>query len=395
MTETVAAIVVAAGAGERAAGDDAVPKQYRPLAGRPLLALAIEGLLEEPSVNLLIPVINADHRDRFAGLEIDHPNLLPPALGGATRQQSVLAGLEALNERAPAIVLIHDAARPFASTSLIARVARAAADDGAAVPVLPVTDTVKRSADGATVQATLDRHELFAAQTPQGFRYPEILAAHRKAAAYGHAFTDDAAVAEWAGMTVRLVAGEKTNAKLTFPEDFAAAERRLRGARPPAEIRVGTGFDVHRFGPGDHVMLGGVSIAHAHGLIGHSDADVALHALTDAVFGALAEGDLGTHFSPADPQWTAADSAQFLAAAVARVAARAGRILHLDATIVCEAPKIAPHAARMRQRIAEIAGVDPGRVSLKATTSEGLGFTGRGEGIAATATATIELPADA
>lgn len=390
MTGTVAAIVVAAGAGERAG--DGLPKPYRPLAGRPLLARAIDVFGEQTQVSHLLAVINADHRDLYAGLGIDHPALMPPAIGGPTRQQSVLAGLEALASAAPAIVLIHDAARPFASAALVTRVAGAAAD-GAAVPVLPVTDTVKRSANGETVEATLDRHELFTAQTPQGFRYPDILAAHRGAAEAGHAFTDDAAVAEWAGMTVRLVAGDKANAKLTFPEDFAEAERRLGvGA---AETRVGTGIDVHRFGPGDHVMLGGVRIAYSHALIGHSDADVALHALTDAVFGALAEGDLGTHFSPADPQWTAADSALFLAAAAERVAARAGRIVHLDLTVICEAPKIAPHAEKMRTRIAEIAGIEPARVSVKATTSEGLGFTGRGEGIAATATATISLAPDA
>ncbi|MEX0627874.1 MAG: bifunctional 2-C-methyl-D-erythritol 4-phosphate cytidylyltransferase/2-C-methyl-D-erythritol 2,4-cyclodiphosphate synthase [Cucumibacter sp.] len=395
MSLTVAAIVVAAGTGERVRAAGEVPKQYRALAGKPMLVRAIEALLEVPAVNHLIAVINADQLPLYSDLGLKDARVLAPAIGGASRQASVLAGLAALEELAPDLVLIHDAARPFADAGLIGRVIAAAAEAGAAAPVLPVSDTIKLSPDGATVEATLDRKTLYAAQTPQGFRYPEILSAHRQAAAAGGtSFTDDAGIAEWAGMQVRLVEGDARNVKLTYPADFAAAERRIMG-EARMETRVGTGYDVHAFEPGDHVMLGGLRIAHSHGLKGHSDADVALHALTDALFGALAEGDLGRHFSPADPQWKGTDSASFLDHAAKRVAARGGRILHLDLTIVCEAPKIAPHAEAMQARIAAIAGISAGRVSVKATTSEGLGFTGRREGIAASATATVELPADA
>ncbi|HUV32804.1 MAG TPA: 2-C-methyl-D-erythritol 2,4-cyclodiphosphate synthase, partial [Devosiaceae bacterium] len=356
-------------------------------------ARAVEALAHHHAVEIVACVINPGHRALYDALKMQTPKLLAPVTGGATRQASVLAGLEALSEIAPDIVLIHDAARPFAGAGLIGRVI-AAAGAGAAVPVLPVTDTIKLAPDRQTVNATLDRSMLFAAQTPQGFRYADIIEAHRKAAADGAtSFTDDAAVAEWAGMEVRLAAGDAGNVKLTWPDDFAEAERRLTGG-VSMQTRVGTGYDVHAFEPGDHVMLGGVRIAHEQGLKGHSDADVALHALTDALFGALAEGDIGTHFPPLETKWKGADSAQFLDHAAQRVASRGGRIAHLDVTIVCEAPRIAPHAGAMRARIAQIAGIAEGRVSVKATTSEKMGFAGRGEGAAALATATIEVPRD-
>jgi 2-C-methyl-D-erythritol 4-phosphate cytidylyltransferase/2-C-methyl-D-erythritol 2,4-cyclodiphosphate synthase len=262
------------------------------------------------------------------------------------------------------------------------------------VPTLPVSSTLKAVDADGRVTATVPRDRLHAAETPQGFRFAAILDAHRKAAAEGRDFTDDAAVAEWAGIPVRTVPGDPANIKLTTAADIIAADRRLAGeaALKLGDIRVGNGYDVHALGPGGQVMLGGIAIPHALGLVGHSDADVALHALTDAVLGAIAEGDIGAHFPPSDPQWRGASSDRFLADAVRRVAARGGVIAHLDLTIIAEAPKIGPHRAAMRQRIAEICGIAVDRVAVKATTNEGLGFIGRGEGIAAHATATIRLP---
>jgi 2-C-methyl-D-erythritol 4-phosphate cytidylyltransferase/2-C-methyl-D-erythritol 2,4-cyclodiphosphate synthase len=311
--------------------------------------------------------------------------------GGATRQASVRAGLEALSSRSPDIVLVHDAARPFASADLIGRAVAAAEKTGAAIPVLPVTDTVKRLGPDGTIEKTIDRGPLRLVQTPQAFAFDALLDAHRRAAAKGRDdFTDDAALAEWAGMTVSVFAGEPGNIKLTTPEDFVRAE--ATQSVMLGDVRTGSGLDVHAFGPGDHVTLGGVRIAHTQALTGHSDADVALHALTDAVLGALADGDIGAHFPPSDPQWRGASSDRFLAFAVERVRARKGRIAHLDLTIVCEAPRIGAHRDAMRANIARVAGISVERVGVKATTSERLGFTGRGEGIAAYATATIRLP---
>jgi 2-C-methyl-D-erythritol 4-phosphate cytidylyltransferase/2-C-methyl-D-erythritol 2,4-cyclodiphosphate synthase len=302
----------------------------------------------------------------------------------------VRAGLEALADRAPAIVLVHDAARPFTSPALVSR-AIAAGSHGAAIPGVAVTDTIKEvDADGSVVR-TLDRARLRGIQTPQAFVFDALLAAHRKAAAAGREdFTDDAALAEWAGMTVDVFDGEAGNVKLTTPQDFARAEARAMAAL--GDIRTGNGYDVHAFAEGDHVWLGGVKIAHDRGVTGHSDADVALHALVDAILGALADGDIGFHFPPSDPQWKGASSDRFLKFAVERVAMRGGRVVNLDLTIVCEAPKVGPHRDAMRARIAEIAGISIDRVGVKATTSEKLGFTGRREGIAAMATATVRLP---
>jgi 2-C-methyl-D-erythritol 4-phosphate cytidylyltransferase/2-C-methyl-D-erythritol 2,4-cyclodiphosphate synthase len=343
-----------------------------------------------PAIDAVQPVVRPDDGE-LVRKETRDIRILPPVFGGTTRQASVRAGLEALSSRPPTIVLVHDAARPFASAELITRAIAAAEKTGAAVPVLPVTDTVKRLGQSGTIEATLDRSALRLVQTPQAFAFDALLAAHRRAAAQGRDdFTDDAALAEWAGMAVSVFAGEPGNMKLTTPEDFARAEAMQSAAL--GDVRTGSGLDVHAFGPGDHVTLGGVRIRHSHALTGHSDADVALHALTDAILGALAEGDIGAHFPPSDPQWRGASSDRFLSFAVERVRARQGRVAHLDVTIVCEAPRIGEHRDAIRANIARIAGITVERVGVKATTSEKLGFTGRGEGIAAYATATVRLP---
>jgi 2-C-methyl-D-erythritol 4-phosphate cytidylyltransferase/2-C-methyl-D-erythritol 2,4-cyclodiphosphate synthase len=303
----------------------------------------------------------------------------------------VRAGLEALAARAPDLVLIHDAARPFLSGALVDRAIAAGKTAGAAVPGIAVADTVKAIDGRAIVVETLDRNRLRIVQTPQAFAFDLILDAHRRAAAAGlDSFTDDAALAEWAGHRVSVFEGEAGNLKVTTNDDFTRAEvLYLAGL---ADVRTGNGFDVHAFVDGDHVMLGGVRIPHARGVTGHSDADVALHALVDAILGALADGDIGTHFPPSDPQWKGASSDRFLAFACERVRARRGIIAHLDVTVVCEAPRVSPHRDAMRARVAAIAGIAVERVGVKATTSETLGFTGRGEGIVAMATATIRLP---
>lgn len=391
-SRTIAAIVVAAGRGERAsASGDATPKQYRMIAGKPVLRRTIEALLAVPSVSLIVPVIHPEHVGRYSALGLDDGRVRAPVMGRETRQGSVLAGLEALATSAPDLVLIQDAARPLISVPLVEAVTAALETDAGALPVVPVTDTIKRSSNGQFAEGTEDRRKLFAAQTPQGFRFAPILDAHHRAAAEPGEFTDDAAIAEWAGLSVRLTRGETRNIKITHPEDFARAERLIAGDRH-METRVGTGFDVHPFDLGDAVWLGGVEIPFTARLKGHSDADVALHALCDAIYGALGEGDIGQHFPPSDPQWKGAASSTFLAHAAGRVAARGGRIVNLDLTIVCEAPRVGPHVAAMKQTIGNIAGVSPGRVAIKATTSEKLGFTGRGEGIVAMASASIELP---
>jgi 2-C-methyl-D-erythritol 4-phosphate cytidylyltransferase / 2-C-methyl-D-erythritol 2,4-cyclodiphosphate synthase len=386
----VAAVVVAAGRGVRTGG--ATPKQYRTVRGAPMIRHALSLFTDHPQVALVQPVIHCDDTAAFAeaaaGLK-----LRVAAFGGATRQNSVRAGLEALEAAQPRIVLVHDAARPFASPALISR-AIAAGAAGAAIPGLSLTDTIKEVDAHGHVAGTLDRNRLRAVQTPQAFRYDDLLAAHRRAFAAGRDdFTDDAALAEWAGMTVTVFEGEAANMKLTTEEDFARIAAADWAAL--ADIRTGTGYDVHSFVEGDHVWLGGVRIPHPQALSGHSDADAPLHALVDAILGALADGDIGAHFPPTDPQWRGVSSEKFLAFAVDRVRQRGGRIAHLDITIVCEAPRIGPHRDAMRTRIAEIAGIGIDRVAVKATTNEKLGFIGRREGIAAMATATIRLPAAA
>ncbi len=378
------ALVVAAGRGTRLGG--ARPKQYLPLAGLPLLRHSVATFATHRAIEHVRVVFHPDDRDLYdeavAGLE-----MLPPVPGGAARQDSVRLGLESIEALAPERVLIHDAARPFVDADTISRVLAALEVAPGAIPALPVADTIKRGSE-SRITATLDRSNLFRAQTPQGFHYRAILAAHR--AVTGEDMPDDAAVAERAGMTVKLVAGSENNLKVTAPADFAHAERLI--AASAGDFRTGQGFDVHAFGPGDHVWLCGVKIPHERGLIGHSDADVGLHALTDAILGALGQGDIGMHFPPSDPQWRNAASHLFLRHASGLVRAAHGRIVHVDVTLICEKPRIGPHRDAMVARIAEILGLAAGRVSVKATTTEQLGFTGRGEGMAAQAIATLRLP---
>jgi 2-C-methyl-D-erythritol 4-phosphate cytidylyltransferase/2-C-methyl-D-erythritol 2,4-cyclodiphosphate synthase len=376
------ALIVAAGRGQRFG--TASPKQYVDLAGKAVLRHSLDTFARHPKIGAVRVVIHGADRALYdsatAGL-----TLLAPVNGGATRQESVYLGLESLKDIKPSRVLIHDAARPLVDAALIDRMLAALETAPGAIPALPVADTVKRAQNGRVME-TLDRRTLWRAQTPQAFRYDDIMAAHLAAA--GRELTDDAAVAETAGLAVTLVEGAEENFKVTTEADLRRAQQLLS---PAADIRTGNGFDVHRFGPGNQVMLCGIAVPHDHGLLGHSDADVGLHALTDAILGAIGAGDIGQHFSPSDPRWRGADSAQFLAHAGSLVGERGGRILSADITLICERPKVGPHRAAMVARVAAILGLDPSRVSVKATTTEGLGFTGRGEGIAAQATASVAL----
>jgi 2-C-methyl-D-erythritol 4-phosphate cytidylyltransferase/2-C-methyl-D-erythritol 2,4-cyclodiphosphate synthase len=363
-----------------------MPKQYLPLGGTSVLRHAVSAFAAHSRINGVLVAIRPEDRNAYdaavAGLE-----LLPPVPGGAERQDSVRLGLEALAPHQPERVLIHDGARPFPDAALIERVIDTLDRAPAAIPGLPLGDTIKRVTDGV-ISETVDRAGLWRVQTPQGFHFEAILDAHRKAA--GRALTDDAAVAEAAGIAPLIVAGGDGNLKVTTADDLAAAERLI--AARLGDVRVGQGFDVHPFGPGDRLAVCGVEIPHSHGVIGHSDADVGLHALTDAVLGAIGAGDIGMHFPPSDPQWEGASSDRFLAHAVGLVRAKGGSVAALDVTVICERPKISPHRAAMVARVAEIAGLSPDRISVKATTTEKLGFTGRSEGIAAQAVATVRLP---
>jgi len=379
------ALVVAAGRGTRVGGP--VPKQYRALDGAPVLRRSLEMLTRHPRIDAVRVVFNPLDAEHY-GRASDGLDLLAPVAGGAERQDSVRRGLESLAELAPDRVLIHDGARPFPDAALIDRLVSALDESAGAIAAVPVADTLWRAA-GDAADAIVSRDGLWRAQTPQAFRYADILAAHRKA--QGAALTDDAAVLRAAGGTVRLVAGSERNFKVTTEDDLARAAREAFLDR--ADLRVGTGYDVHRLGPGDGVWLCGLKIPHDGALVGHSDADVAIHALVDAILGALGDGDIGAHFPPSDARWKGVPSHRFLAHAGGLVAARGGMIRHADVTIVCERPKIGPHREAMRARLAEILGLGIGRVSVKATTTEGLGFTGRGEGIAAHAVATLALPA--
>ncbi len=379
------ALVVAAGRGLRLGG--AVPKQYRDLAGVPLLRRSLSTLSRHSKIDAVRVVCNPTDGDMYAAAA-EGLDLLEPVPGGAERQDSVRAGLESLVGLAPANVLIHDAARPFVDADLIDRMIGALDHSPGAIAAVPVVDTLWRASSGH-VDEIVPRENLWRAQTPQAFRYADILAAHRQAA--GQHLTDDAAVLRAAGGDVRLVAASERNFKVTLEGDLARAAREVY--LDHADIRVGTGYDVHRLGPGNGVWLCGVKVPHDGALVGHSDADVAIHALVDAILGALGDGDIGTHFPPSDAQWKGASSDLFLRHAAGLVAAREGMIRHADVTIVCESPRVGPHRPAMRARLAGILDIDMARVSVKATTTEKLGFAGRGEGIAAQAVATIALPA--
>ena len=372
-----AALLMAAGTGSRLGADR--PKQFLPLAGAPVLRHAAGRLLG--AVDLLQPVGPAGPIEAaLAGL----PHLKPVG-GGDTRQASVRLGLEALAPHAPAVVLVHDGCRPFFPPGTIAALLAALDRHDGAIPAVPVAETLKRLRPDGTIGATVPRAGLHRAQTPQAFRFPLLLDLHRAAA---EGATDDAAILEAAGHAVAVVPGSEDNIKLTYAEDMVRLERLLAPAPTP---RVGTGFDVHVLAPGRRLMLCGVEVAHDRGLAGHSDADVGIHALCDAIYGALAEGDIGRHFPPSEDAWKDADSARFLRHAASRIAARGGRLANADVTLICERPKIAPHAPAMIARLAELLGVDAGLISVKATTTERLGFTGRMEGIAAQAVATVLL----
>lgn len=384
-TGTCIALIVAGGRGDRFGAD--IPKQYCRIAGEPVLRRTVTAFLGHGRVAAVRVVIRPGDEDLYAaattGLVI-----MDPTHGGASRQESVRRGLESLATHAPDIVLIHDAARPFVSDAVISRVLDALEDSTGAVPAMPVIDTLKRAtAAGDRIAATVERSGLWRAQTPQGFRFAPILNAHRRLG--GTELTDDAAVAEHAGLEVALVDGEEENVKITTRADLIRAEHWLGQG---CETRTGLGFDVHRFGPGDHVTLCGVRIPFHAGLAGHSDADVGLHAVTDALLGAIGGGDIGTHFPPGDGRWKDAPSEIFLRCAGAMIADAGGRIANIDVTLVCERPRIGPHRAAMIAAIAAILGLAPERIGVKATTTERLGFTGREEGIAAQAIATVVLP---
>jgi len=384
----IAVLIVAAGKGERARlgqpDGQGLPKQYERLAGQPMLRRTVEAFRAfDP--NCRIQVVIGPGQQELAARALDGLNLPSPVLGGATRQESVRLGLEALAKDTPDHVLIHDAARPLISAAVIGAVVAAlqAGADGA-LPMVAASDTLRRK-DAGGRWSLVPRENLYRAQTPQGFVYAKIAAAHRT---HAHEdVTDDVALAELAGMKVQMVEGEEKNIKVTRREDFALAEKLLASG----DVRTATGYDVHKFKDGDHIWLCGLKIAHTHGLEGHSDADVGLHAITDALLGCIGEGDIGQHFPPTDERWRGAASWKFLDHAASLVAAKGGVINHVDVTIICERPKVGPHREAMRAKIAEILQIETARVSVKATTTEGLGFTGRREGIAAQAIATVKL----
>jgi len=389
----IAVVIVAAGRGERAGQSAEGPKQYRQVGGRPVIRRTLEAFAAHPRLGRIVVAIHPDDEAMFAAAAGSLAARIRAVHGGATRQQSTLAALRVLaGEGEPAAVLIHDGVRPFVDAALIDRVIGAIAPLRGALPALPVADTLKRAGSAGDVADTVDRAGLFAAQTPQGFPFAPILAAHEAAARTGRSdFTDDCAIAEHAGLAVGIVPGSPDNVKLTWARDIAMADERLSGHHFP-DVRTGNGYDVHSFEPGDAVMLCGVRIAHDRKLSGHSDADVGLHALTDALLATCGAGDIGTHFPPSDPQWKGAASHIFVEHAAALVRGHGGRIANADVTLICEAPKVGPHRPAMVEAMARMLGIAAGRVSVKATTNEKLGFIGRGEGIAAIATATVVFP---
>lgn len=385
------ALIVAAGRGSRVGSAGGSPKQYADLGGVPMLTRTLQTFANHKGIDRILVAIHPDDADAYKNASQDAlDKLLPPVPGGATRQVSVHRGLEAVARLGASRVLIHDAARPFLTHELIDRVLGALDASAGVLPALPVSDTLKRADGAGKITSTVDRAGLWRAQTPQGFRYGEILAAHRAAEAAGrNDFTDDTALAEWHGLACTLVDGEVGNVKITTTEDLAVAQQSFASATAIPDIRHGTGFDVHRFREGNEVWLCGVPVPHTQALEGHSDSDVGLHALTDALLGAIADGDIGKHFPPSDMKWKNARSMIFLAEAARRVTAAGFAIGNVDVTLICEAPRIGPHRDAMRAEIARILSLDISRVGVKATTTEGLGFAGRREGIAAMASATV------
>ena len=380
MSKSVA-LIVAAGRGHRFGGE--MPKQYTQLDGAPVLRHTVMAFLSQPKIDHVRVVIHPNDMDLYEAAT-EGLGLKTPIFGGEERQDSVRLGLQQIADDAPDFVLIHDGARPYISADVISRVLDALGSAAGAIPTLPLTDTIKRVIDGKIV-ATEDRSELWRAQTPQGFRYSDILNAHLKL--IGQSLSDDAAICEAVGLSVVRVDGDDTNVKITTLSDIQASDN----GEIFKETRSGIGFDVHRFADGDHVVLCGVKIAHTHSLEGHSDADVALHALTDALLGAVGEDDIGHFFPPSDEQWRGVASDQFVSHAVKLIDSKGGRIVNVDITMMCEAPKVGPYRLLMRERVATILKISPSRVNVKATTTEKLGFTGRGEGIAAQAIANVEI----
>jgi 2-C-methyl-D-erythritol 4-phosphate cytidylyltransferase/2-C-methyl-D-erythritol 2,4-cyclodiphosphate synthase len=389
---SIGIVIVAAGRGERAGAPEEGPKQYRPIGGKPVIAHTLEKFIAWQATGTIVAVIHPDDEALFAKAAGGLASAIPIEVvhGGTTRQQSVLAGLRHLKSKAITHVLIHDAVRPFFEHELLDRIAAALSDGADAVlPAMAVADTLKRADAAGTVIETVSRAQLYAAQTPQSFAFAPILAAHEKAAAAGRAdFTDDAAIAEWAGIPVMIVEGNADNVKLTVRRDIAMADNRLSGAVLP-DVRTGNGYDVHQLEPGDGVTLCGVFIPHDQKLKGHSDADVALHALTDALLATCGAGDIGDHFPPSDPQWKGAPSRIFIEHAARIVRERGGTIMNADVSLIAEAPRVGPHRDEMRAKLSEFLGISIDRCSVKATTNETIGFVGRREGIAAIATATV------
>lgn len=386
----IGVVIVAAGRGERAGSPEEGPKQYRPIGGKPVIEHTLKTFLEWQHSAAIAVVIHHDDAALFGPIA-QHLGLkegFHVVMGGATRQKSVLAGLEALEAEGVTHVMIHDAVRPFIDRKLLERVAVTLAQGAEAVlPAMPVTDTLKRG-DAGLVRETVSRDGLFSAQTPQSFAFSAILSAHRSAAASGKTnFTDDASIAEWAGLSVTLVEGSVDNVKLTLKRDIAMADEKLLAALP--DVRTGNGYDVHQLEPGDGVTLCGIFIPHDQKLKGHSDADVALHALTDALLATCGAGDIGDHFPPSDPQWKGAPSRIFLKHAAKVVRENGGTIMNADVSLIAEAPRVGPHRQAMRENLSDILGISLDRCSVKATTNEMIGFVGRREGIAAIATATV------
>ena len=391
----VAVVIVAAGRGARA-GQANGPKQYQSIGGSAVIARTLDVFLAHPRTGAVVVAIHADDLDLFQQAASGHADRIMTVIGGATRQDSVRLGLLALRSHAPGQVLIHDAVRPFVDAELIDRTIATIGERQGALPALPIADTLKRESAAGMIGETVPRAGLHAAQTPQGFPFWPILAAHEKAHHLGKSdFTDDAAIAEWAHIPVKIVPGSPDNVKLTWARDIAMAHQRLSGERMHfPDIRTGNGYDVHAFEAGDHVTLCGVAIPHDKKLSGHSDADVGLHALTDALLATCGAGDIGTHFPPSDPQWKGAASRIFVEHAAKLVRARGGRIANADITLICEAPRVGPHREAMTETLSGMLGISKDRISIKATTNEKLGFVGREEGIAAIATASVVFPGE-